>query len=101
MFYIIFDLIMAIIFFGLGIYFYTSKGKGIRFLTGYSKTIKSKDYEVYLCKRYGKKIISWGLVFIIGGCIDAFYEGIGCLFAWAVWFVMFILLLVERSKKEK
>lgn len=26
--------------------------------------------------------------------------GTGCLIAWAIWFVMFILLLIDRHKRE-
>ena len=41
------------------------------------------------------------LPFIAGMIIDIWYIGTGCLIAWAIWFVMFILLLIDRHKKRK
>jgi len=38
--------------------------------------------------------------FIAGMIIDIWYIGTGCLIAWAIWFVMFILLLMDRHKRE-
>ena len=38
--------------------------------------------------------------FILGGIIDIQYQGIGCLIAWVIWFIMFILLLMDRQKRE-
>ncbi len=38
--------------------------------------------------------------FIAGMIIDIWYTGIGCLIAWVIWFVMFILLLMDRHKRE-
>lgn len=96
-----FDLLMAISFFVLGVYFFKSNGGAIKYLTGYTKTIKSKDYEACLCREYGKKIITWSIVFVAGACLDIFYTGIGCLLAWIIWIILFIILLVERTKKEK
>ena len=31
---------------------------------------------------------------------DIPHTGTGCLIAWAIWFVMFILLLIDRHKRE-
>ena len=41
MFYIVFDFAMAVIMFLFGIYFYKSKGKAAKFLSGYN--MKSED----------------------------------------------------------
>lgn len=98
---VILDLLMVIIFFIIGTYFYKSDGKAMRYLTGYEKKNRSKEDESYLSKIYGKKIIKWGLIFIFGACIDLFYEGIGYLIAWGIWIVMFVIFMVERNKKEK
>ena len=38
--------------------------------------------------------------FIAGMIIDIWHIGIGCLIAWVIWFVMFILLLMDRHKRE-
>lgn len=38
--------------------------------------------------------------FIVGGAIDYKFAGIGTGIAWAIWLVMFILLLFERYKRE-
>ena len=39
--------------------------------------------------------------FLIGIAIDFRYPGIGCLIAWGMWLVLFILLLIERHKREQ
>lgn len=46
-------------------------------------------------------MIVMSLPFIVGIIIDTQYQGIGCLIAWVVWGVMFILLLVDRHKRER
>ncbi len=46
-------------------------------------------------------MIVMSLPFVLGIMIDIQYQGIGCLTAWIVWFVMFILLLVDRTKRER
>ncbi len=102
-FYIIFDFTMAVIMFLLGIGFCKSKGKAARFLTGYnmkSEDERKKHDENAMCRSYGKRMLFMSLPFAAGIMIDLRYEGIGCLTAWAVWIIMFILLLVDRHKKE-
>ena len=104
MFYIVFDFAMAVIMFLFGIYFYKSKGKAARFLSGYnmkSEDERKKYDENAMCKAYGKRMIVMSLPFIVGIIIDTQYQGIGCLIAWVVWGVMFILLLVDRHKRER
>lgn len=104
MFYIVFDSAMAVCTFLFGIWFYKSDGKAAKFLSGYS--VKSanerKKYdENAMCKAYGKRMVFMALPFIIGIIIDIWYSGIGCLIAWVLWLVMFILLLIDRHKKER
>lgn len=41
------------------------------------------------------------LPFIAGAIIDNWLNGIGCLIAWGIWVIMFILLLVDRHKRER
>ena len=104
MFYIVFDFAMAVIMFLFGIYFYKSKGKAARFLSGYnmkSEDERKKYDENAMCKAYGKRMIVMSLPFIVGIIIDTQYQGIGCLIAWTVWSVMFILLLVDRHNRER
>ena len=104
MFYIVFDFAMAVIMFLFGIYFYKSKGKAARFLSGYnmkSDDERKKYDENAMCKAYGKRMIVMSLPFIVGIIIDTQYQGIGCLIAWVAWVVMFILLLVDRHKRER
>lgn len=103
MFYIIFDFIMAVITFLFGIWFYKSNGKAAKFLSGYN--IKSVDErkkydENAMCKTYGKRMMFMSIPFIIGIIIDIPYQGIGCLIAWMIWVLMFILLLIDRHKRE-
>ena len=104
MFYIVFDFAMAVIMFLFGIYLYKSKGKAARFLSGYnmkSEDERKKYDENAMCKAYGKRMIVMSLPFIVGIIIDTQYQGIGCLIAWVAWVVMFILLLVDRHKRER
>ena len=104
MFYIVFDFAMAVIMFLFGIYFYKSKGKAAKFLSGYnmkSEDERKKYDENATCKAYGKRMIVMSLPFIVGIIIDTQYQGIGCLIAWVAWVVMFILLLVDRHKRER
>ena len=104
MFYIVFDFAMAVIMFLFGIYFYKSKGKAARFLSGYnmkSEDERKKYDENAMCKACGKRMIVMSLPFIVGIIIDTQYQGIGCLIAWVGWVVMFILLLVDRHKRER
>lgn len=103
-FYIIFDLSMAVIMFLFGIGFYKSEGKVVRFLTGYNmKSIdERKEYdENAMCKAYGRRMIFMSFPFLVGIIIDICWQGIGCLLAWLVWGVLFILLLVDRHKRGK
>ena len=104
MFYIVFDFAMAVIMFLFGIYFYKSKGKAARFLSGYnmkSEDERKKYDENAMCKAYGKRMIVMSLPFIVGIIIDTQYQGIGCLIAWVAWIVILILLLVDRHKRER
>lgn len=64
MFYFIFNLIMALIMFLLGICFYKSNGKAAEFLTGYNSRSKEerKNYVRGLWKKdyvYGFSFYSW------------------------------------------
>ena len=58
-----------------------------------------KDHA--MCKAYGKRIMFMSVPFIIGIIIDIQYLGIGCLIAWGIWFIMFVLLLINRHKRER
>lgn len=104
MFYIIFDFTMAVIMLSFGIWFYRSNGSAARFLSGYnmkSEDERKKYDENAMCKVYGKRMAVMSLPFIVGIIIDTQYQGIGCLIAWTVWSVMFILLLVDRHNRER
>lgn len=50
---------------------------------------------------YGKRMMFMSVPFIIGIIIDIQYLGIGCLIAWGIWFIMFVLLLIDRHKRER
>lgn len=104
MFYIVFDLAMAVIMFFVGIGFYRSKGKASEFLSGYnmkSADERKKYDENAMCKAYGKRMMFMPVPFIAGMIIDIWYPGIGCLTAWVIWFVLFVLLLMDRHKRER
>ena len=103
MFIIIYDFSMAVLMFLFGIYFYKSKEKAARFLSGYnmkSEEERKKYDENAMCKAYGKRMMFMSIPFIAGMIIDIWHIGIGCLIAWVIWFVMFILLLMNRHKRE-
>ena len=103
MFYIVFDFAMAGIMFLFGIWFYRSKGQASKFLSGYnmkSAEERKKYDENSMCKVYGKRMMFMSTPFIVGIIIDIHYQGIGCLIAWGIWFIMFILLLIDRHKRE-
>lgn len=54
-----------------------------------------------MCKAYGKRMIFMSIPFFVGVIIDIFYPGIGCAFAWFVWILMFIRLLIDRHKRKQ
>lgn len=104
MFYIIFDFCMAAIMLLFGIWFYKSGGKAADYLSGYN--MRSADEcrkydEDAMCKAYGKRMMYMSIPFLIGIAIDFRYPGIGCLIAWGMWLVLFILLLIDRHKREQ
>lgn len=101
--YIIFDFAMAVIMLLFGIWFYRSKGQASKFLSGYNMKAaeeRKKCDENAMCKAYGKRMMFMSIPFIAGMIIDIWHIGIGCLIAWVIWFVMFILLLMDRHKRE-
>ena len=104
MFYIVFDLLMSVVMLLFGIWFYRSDGKAAKFLSGYNmkpEDERKKHDEKSMCQAYGKRILLMALPFAVGIIIDIQYPGTGCLLAWVIWFVMFILLLMERHKRER
>lgn len=103
MFCVIFDLMMAVIMFLFGVWFYKSEGRAAKFLSGYnmkSEEERKKYDENAMCKAYGKRMMFMSVPFILGTIVDIQHEGIGCLIAWTLWFVMFVLLLIDRHKRE-
>ena len=100
LFYIIFDLSMACITFGFGLWFYKSNGRAAKYLSGYS--VKSGKYdEENMCKSYGKHMMGMAVPFLVGIAIDLWKAGLGCLIAWGAWFVLFVLLLNKRDRRER
>ena len=112
MFYIVFDFMMAVIMFLFGMWFYKSEGKAAKFLSGYNmKSVdeRKKYDENAMCKAYGKRMMFMSVPFIIGIIIDIpigiiidiQYLGIGSWIAWGIWLIMFVLLLIDRHKRER
>ncbi len=100
---ILFDLMMAILFFLIGFSFYKSNGKAANFLTGYNmKSIEERNKfdEDTLCKDYGKKIMLWGIPYLIGIGIDMYFPGKGIRIASILWIILFLQFLIERHKRE-
>lgn len=103
-FYIVFDFMMAVIMFLFGMWFYKSEGKAAKFLSGYnmkSADERKKYDENAMCKAYGKRMMFMSVPFIIGIIIDIQYQGIGSWIAWGIWLIMFVLLLIDRHKRER
>ena len=103
-FYVLFDIGMAAIMFAMGISFYQSNGKAASFLSGYnirSVQERKKHDEKQMCMDYGKRMMYMGMPFLFGTVIDIWFTGVGCLVAWGLWLVMFVLLLIERHKRER
>lgn len=57
--------------------------------------------EVLMCQCYGKRMMVTSLPFLFGMILDLFKPGISTGLAWLLWMVLFVLLLVRRSKLEK
>ena len=109
---IVFDFVMAVIMFLFGMWFYKSEGKAANFLSGYnmkSADERKKYDENAMCKAYGKRMMFMSVPFIIGIIIDILigiiidiqYQGIGSWIAWGIWLIMFVLLLIDRHKRER
>ena len=47
-----------------------------------------------------EKMMVMSVPFIIGIIIDIQYQGISSLIGWSIWFIMFVLLLIDRHKRE-
>ena len=103
---------MAVIMFLFGMWFYKSEGKAANFLSGYnmkSADERKKYDENAMCKAYGKRMMFMSVPFIIGIIIDILigiiidiqYQGIGSWIAWGIWLIMFVLLLIDRHKRER
>ncbi|MCR5755194.1 MAG: DUF3784 domain-containing protein [Acetatifactor sp.] len=104
MFYIVFDLIMAIIMFLFGIWLYKSDGKAAKILSGYnmkSENERENYDEKAMCRAYGGRMMLMSIPFIIGIIVDIQSQGLGCLIAWGAWFILFVLLVIDRHKRER
>lgn len=99
-----FDLPMAAVMFLFGLYFYRSEGKAARFLSGYnarSEEERKKYDEAEMCRCYGKRMMNMANPFLGGALIDVFKPGVGCVLAWIAWVILFGLLLLERTRRER
>ena len=84
--------------------FYKSEGKAAKFLSGYnmkSADERKKYDENAMCKAYGKRMMFMSVPFIIGIIIDIRNQGIGYFIAWGIWFIMFVLLLIDRHSRDR
>ena len=84
--------------------FYKSEGKAAKFLSGYnmkSADERKKYDDNAMCKADGKRMMFMSVPFIIGIIIDIRNQGIGYFIAWGIWFIMFVLLLIDRHRRER
>lgn len=103
-FCVLFDLVMAFLFFLIGFLFYRSDGRAAGLLSGYntkSPEERRKHDEKALCRDYGKRMMFWAVPFLGGALLDAFFPGYGVLLSWILWAVLFVLLLRERHRRER
>ncbi|MDD2978990.1 MAG: DUF3784 domain-containing protein [Hespellia sp.] len=101
---ILFDLMMALIMFLIGLFFYKSKGKAVNLLTGYNMKAddeRQKYNEPEMCINYGIRLMIMAIPFLIGAILDYFSSGMGCMFAWIILTILLILLVKKRIKIEK
>lgn len=99
-----FDVLMGVVFFLLGLYFYSSNGRAANILSGYNARSdeERKQYdETAMCKNYGIRLIIMAIPFFVGAVIDHFRAGVGSALAWAVWLVLLVILLMKRNQLEK
>ena len=67
-----------------------------------SREMIMKEYIDAIRSRYDYILMMFMSVpFIIGIIIDIQYQGIGCWIAWGIWLIMFVLLLIDRHKRER
>ena len=95
---------IAVIMLLFGVLFYKSNGKAARLLSGNNmrpEDERKRFDENAMCKAYVKRMVFMSLPFIIGAVIDIVFSGIGCLFFWGLWLIMFVLLLIDRCKRER
>lgn len=100
---IVINILVAVLMLLLGLSFYKSKGKAVDFLSGYNARSKEDLLnfdENQMCMEYGRFMMLMAIPFIPGALIDYFVPLLGSGIAWGVWFIMFIILLVKRIKKE-
>lgn len=103
-FLLIFNAGMAILCILIGYAFLRSNGSASRFIAGYntkSITEKQKFDRKKLCDVYGRRMILWSVVFIVGIVIDYFFPGVGTTFAWCAWVVMMIFHIVDINRHEE
>lgn len=103
MFFLCFDLAMALIMFLIGLCFYRSEGKGAKLLSGYnmrSDQERKRFDEKKLCQCYGKRMMVMALPFLFGAALDQYRAGAGCILAWIIWIILFVLLMIKRTKME-
>ena len=95
---------MAVIMFLFGMWFYKSEGKVAKFLSGYnmkSAEERKKYDENAMCKAYGIRMMFMSVSFIKRIIIDNKYQGKSCKIAWGIWLIMFVLLLIDRHKRDR
>lgn len=101
---IMMDIMMAVIFLLMGLAFYRSKGRAADYLTGYnmrSEEERRQYNENELCKAFGKRVMFMAVPFLPGAMLDYIHAGVGTVIAWSIWIVLFVLLLIERYRREQ
>ena len=100
---ILFELVMVLILFLIGLYFLKTQNTetGILFLSG--------DYSGFdttrICRDTGKRIMIWGMPFLLGIIVAIFNPSISIKIAFGIFAVLVIFhiadMIINRNKKYK
>ncbi len=92
---VIIELVMAVLFFMMGVMFSKSNGKGCKYLAGYniaSEEERKQYNEKRICKYMGRQFQLIAMFFVLGAIVDWFWPEKGYIIA----FVLFIMWLIHH-----
>lgn len=96
-YFALFDLGMAVAFLLIGLLFIKSKGRAARYILGRRgyRPEESRRLDEDFCRRYGRRIMSWPFLFLLGLAVDLVWPGAGSTAA----FLLFLVVLICHVKR--